>query len=179
MVLDAIPEYLGNDKPERGKSSKTDQFIVPAKKPFGVVMKDNPKYNENDRAAAASRKEIYKVPRRLFVRWVDQRPNEEPKPQAAPSTSSKAPPPPTRQNPPGPSTPIPGKPSVLQTKHANVMKSYREAKTEGRVHEVYQWADQQHDFAQHQRDEQADAYHDALARCQTASVPPDDDSIQF
>ena len=76
MRLNDFPEYAGNDKPERGKSSKLDQFIVRVRKPFGVVLKSNPKYHENDRAAAVGRGEIYKVARRLFVRWADQAPKQ-------------------------------------------------------------------------------------------------------
>jgi hypothetical protein len=69
MKLLKLPEYVGDNKPERGKSSKIDQFIVRVPAPLTVILKSNPKYNEEDRAAAASKQTIYKVPRRLFVRW--------------------------------------------------------------------------------------------------------------
>ncbi len=72
IKLESIPEYLGADKPERGKSAKLDAFIVRAKRPFNVVMKKNPKFDEAQRVACAAKNEIYKVPARLFVRWADQ-----------------------------------------------------------------------------------------------------------
>jgi hypothetical protein len=76
MKLSDLREYSGSDKPERGKSAKLDSFIIKAKKPFQVVMKENPKYKEADREAAVKKGEIYKVPKRVFVRWGDDTPIE-------------------------------------------------------------------------------------------------------
>jgi hypothetical protein len=82
-----LPEYEGADKPERGKAQKTDRFFVKAPRPFGVVYKLNRKYDEQAKAAAAARGEVYKVPRRLFVRWADA---GSPTPQAQPTGQAPA-----------------------------------------------------------------------------------------
>jgi hypothetical protein len=74
MTLAALPDYVGNDKPQRGASQKTDTFIKAAPKPFGVVFKKNPKHDDTD---AGKMK-----PARLFVRWTDQRPNQQPTEQS-------------------------------------------------------------------------------------------------
>ena len=50
-----------------------DAFIVRMKKPFGVVMKDNPKYNETDRGPRSTRANLQGSVR-LFVRWGRSRP---------------------------------------------------------------------------------------------------------
>jgi hypothetical protein len=71
MKLDRIPEYEGHDKPERGTSKKLEKYFARPPKPFTVVFKHNPKYDESAKAAAVAKKEIYKVPVRLFVRWAD------------------------------------------------------------------------------------------------------------
>jgi hypothetical protein len=70
MKLDKLPEYVGNDRPQRGASQKTDTFIVKAAKPFGVVFKRNPRHDDTD---AGKMK-----PARLFVRWTDMKPAHEP-----------------------------------------------------------------------------------------------------
>ncbi len=67
MKLEHIPDYVGNDKPQRGASQKTDKFIVRAPKPFGVVFRKNPKHDPNTEEGKMK-------PARLFVRWEDQRP---------------------------------------------------------------------------------------------------------
>lgn len=72
MRLDALPEYVGADKPARGAAAKTDRFIVAAPRPFGVVYKKNPKYDPNETDASK------KKSARLFVRWADQRPAAQP-----------------------------------------------------------------------------------------------------
>jgi hypothetical protein len=69
MRLTELREYAGSDKPERGRSAKTDAYIVPVKRPLSVIFKPNPKWRESERNAASARGEIYKIPRRLFVRW--------------------------------------------------------------------------------------------------------------
>lgn len=73
MKLAELPPYIGRDKPERGKSKQVDKFIVPARKPFGVVFVPNPKWSAEEEAAAKAKNELYSVPRRKFVRWADQR----------------------------------------------------------------------------------------------------------
>jgi hypothetical protein len=93
MRLDDFKEYVGADKPERGKSGKTDAFIVRVKKPFGVVFKSNPKYKDSDREAAEKAKQVYKVARRLFVRWADQVPASAPKPEPMPAANHSTKPP--------------------------------------------------------------------------------------
>jgi hypothetical protein len=94
IKLDSLPEYAGADKPERGKSARVDQFIIKMQKSFGVVMKNNPRYNEADRETAVKRGDIYKVPRRLFVRWDDPhaKPHEEQPPQQQDKPPAAAPP---------------------------------------------------------------------------------------
>ncbi len=72
MKLATMPEYVGQDKPQRGVNHRTDSYIVPAPRPFGVVMKNNPKYNPNETDPKK------KKPARLFVRWADTLPTEPP-----------------------------------------------------------------------------------------------------
>ncbi len=63
MKLSEMPEYVGQDKPQRGTNHRTDTYIVPAPRPFGVVFKKNPKHDQTE---AGKMK-----PARLFVRWAD------------------------------------------------------------------------------------------------------------
>lgn len=79
LVLEKLPDYVGNDKPQRGASGKTDRFIIKAPKPFGVVFKHNPKHREAP-PGEDNRSNIEKT-KRLFVRWENQRPKSEPKPE--------------------------------------------------------------------------------------------------
>ncbi len=72
MKLAEMPEYVGQDKPQRGTNHRTDTYIVPAPKPFGVVFKKNPKH---DATEAGKMK-----PARLFVRWADTAPATQPGP---------------------------------------------------------------------------------------------------
>lgn len=65
MVLASIPLYEGNGYPERGKQ---DKFIAAAPRPFGVVFKPNPKYDEA-KAKAATQANPYTVAKKVFVRW--------------------------------------------------------------------------------------------------------------
>ncbi len=75
MRLDKVTPYVGNDKPQRGASPKTDRFIFPVPRPFGVVFKKNPKHDPNTEEGKMK-------PARLFVRWADQKTT-----QAAPPKS--------------------------------------------------------------------------------------------
>lgn len=79
MKLDAIPVYVGQDKPERGKNKMVDKFIIAARKPFPVVFKQNPKWTQEAADAAKSRNEMYTVPRRVFLRWADTPASSPPK----------------------------------------------------------------------------------------------------
>lgn len=65
VKLKDLPDYVGNDKPQRGASAKSDKYIVPTRH-FGVVFKKNPKHDQSEEGKMK--------PARLFVRWVDQRP---------------------------------------------------------------------------------------------------------
>ncbi len=67
MKLDSIPDYIGDNKPQRGAAPKTDRFIVRAPKPFGVVFKKNPRHDDTE---AGKMK-----PARLFVRWEHRKPD--------------------------------------------------------------------------------------------------------
>jgi hypothetical protein len=69
LVLANMPEYVGNDKPQRGAAQKTDRFIIAAPKPFGVVFKRNPKHDDTEAGK--------KKPARLFVRWEKSLPKAE------------------------------------------------------------------------------------------------------
>lgn len=78
MRLKDLPEYVADTKPTRGKNPKVDTYIIKAKRPFGVVMENNPDYNEATRQEVVARGEIYKKPRHIFARWADQRPEAAP-----------------------------------------------------------------------------------------------------
>lgn len=69
MHLGSIPQYIGQDKPERGKNRQVDTFIVPVRKPFAAVFVDNPKWSQDAQDAAKAKGEVYSVPKRKFVRW--------------------------------------------------------------------------------------------------------------
>jgi hypothetical protein len=71
LTLQDLPSYVGQDKPKRGASRQVERYFVKAR-PFKVVMKNNPAYKEEDKKAADARKEVYKKPKRVFVRWSDQ-----------------------------------------------------------------------------------------------------------
>lgn len=59
---------------KRDGSKTANDYIAKAPRPFAVVMKANPKYDEKEAEAFAARKETYKVPKRIFVRWEGQAP---------------------------------------------------------------------------------------------------------
>jgi len=69
MKLMDFPQYIGGDKPERGKSKQVDKFIVPVRRPWTVILKQNPKWSQEAADAAKARNDIYSVPRRAFIRW--------------------------------------------------------------------------------------------------------------
>lgn len=96
LKLNSIPVYIGQDKPERGKSKQVDRYVIAAPAAFEVVFKQNPRWSETDAAAHQSRGEMYAVPRRVFVRWGKQMPEvngEVPKQNddAAPKSRAKMP----------------------------------------------------------------------------------------
>ena len=68
VKLDDLPPYIGTNKIERGANRQTDRLVVRVPKPFGVVWKDNPKYDPDEQDTKK------KKPKRLFVRWADQKP---------------------------------------------------------------------------------------------------------
>jgi hypothetical protein len=108
MRLDQIPVYIGDNKPERGKNSKVDKFIVPPPRPFRVVFKPNPKYDVAEAEAAKQKGDIYKTPARVFVRWADQQPADAPQAAPAPAPAAAPPEQPRQQaGPAPPSTPNP------------------------------------------------------------------------
>lgn len=67
--LASLREFPGTAAPERGASRQSDSYITRVPKPFGVVMEQNPKYDEKEAVAARGKGEIYGVPKRKFVRW--------------------------------------------------------------------------------------------------------------
>ena len=95
MKLMSVPQYIGQDKPERGKSKAIDKFIVPAPRPFKVVLKQNPKWKQEDADAAKAKNAMYSVPKRIFIRWADQpaatdKPAEAEKPQQTVAEKARA-----------------------------------------------------------------------------------------
>jgi hypothetical protein len=62
--------------PKRGESSASDGFIYKAPKPFYVIHTANPEYDEKEAEAFAARKETYKVPKRILVRWETGQPSK-------------------------------------------------------------------------------------------------------
>lgn len=172
MKLAQLPEYMGNDKPERGKSPKLDRFIVRMARPFNVVMKANPKYSESERAEVMKRNDIYKVPRRLFVRWADQA-KVAPTPSAPEPTPTYAPRKTTPAAPvskPAQQTPA-QQPVTPEKGHATLLAAFAAVKTQEKLDEWAKWGKDNFDFTQAQEDEQSDAYHAALERIALASAP--------
>jgi len=84
LKLASLRVFPGTAAPERGANKSSDAFIVRAPRPFGVVLKPNPKFNPDETDATK------KKPKRLFVRWA-----------GAPA----GPAPVTESNKPGPATP--------------------------------------------------------------------------
>lgn len=74
MRAEVIPEYIGDNKIERGKNPKTDRLVVKAPRPFGVIWRDNPRYDEAEAEATRAKGAVYGVPKRKFVRWADAAP---------------------------------------------------------------------------------------------------------
>lgn len=84
-----IPEYIGEGRLERGKNPRTDALIRKLPRPRKLVMKPNPKWSQTESDAAKAANKVYKVPKRVFVRWDGQQPapqggsNVAPPPQAS------------------------------------------------------------------------------------------------
>lgn len=157
VKLSDLPEYMGSDKPERGKNRNLDRYIVPMKIPFTVVYKPNPRYVEADAKACKERNEPYKKPARVFVRWGDQAHGEPPaKEPAAQQPKTNGTPPSSRPA---------AKPTVepIEDKHTKVLAGFRTARTVSYVKEMAAWAANQN-FPEHMMDEQSDAYHEAMER---------------
>lgn len=70
----SLPEYPSEAAPQRGKAA--DKYIIKSPRPFGVVFRENPKYDENETDVA---KKKSNGPKHKFVRWVNQKsPTSEP-----------------------------------------------------------------------------------------------------
>ncbi len=76
MKLADLPEYVGQDKPQRGANPRVDKFIVAAPRPFEVVFKKNPKHDDTEQGKMK--------PARLFVRWGVTAPAAEPSTDPSP-----------------------------------------------------------------------------------------------
>lgn len=78
-----LTNLLEHDKGrlERGKAASAKYFAVPPR-PFGVVFKLNPAFDPDETDVAK------KKPKRLFERWVDERPAVQPATTAPPAKSS-------------------------------------------------------------------------------------------
>jgi hypothetical protein len=72
MTLDSLPLYEGEAAPTRGHKK------VQKVRPFGVIYKTNPKYDEAAAKAAEAAKTKYTIPKRVFVRWADLPPDQAP-----------------------------------------------------------------------------------------------------
>ena len=70
LRLAQMPEYVGVGRLERGKAPQTDKMFSKPPRSFTVVWKDNPKYDPAETDATK------KKPKRLFVRWLDQPPQQ-------------------------------------------------------------------------------------------------------
>lgn len=68
LSLNAMPEYTATGRVERGKAI-TAKYVVQPRKPFGVVIEANPKYDPDETDVSK------KKPKWKFVRWVDQVPS--------------------------------------------------------------------------------------------------------
>ena len=118
---------------------------------FSYAFKGNPKYKESDREAAEKAKQVYKVPRRLFVRWASQVNGETAMPVVAPSTNQTT-------------KPEKDKPLTPAEAHTKILAQFRVADTVARLDGWAKWAKDSFDFAPAQEEEQSEAYHDALER---------------
>ncbi len=65
LGLSELPLWEGDNAIERGKSAKTDKYVVALKSPAKLVWKNNPKHDPNETDITK------KKPKRLFVRWAD------------------------------------------------------------------------------------------------------------
>lgn len=63
MRLTEMNVYIGANKIERGANRNTDKLVYASPRPFGVVLKPNPKYDPDEKDAKK------KKPARVFVRW--------------------------------------------------------------------------------------------------------------
>jgi hypothetical protein len=92
----AIQPYIGVGHLERG-NVQTDQLIIKAPKPFGAVWTKNPDYDQAEADRLAAEKKMYPVPKRKFVRWVDQKPSGTPTPAQEPPKQGETTPRPVSQ----------------------------------------------------------------------------------
>jgi hypothetical protein len=78
-----IENFAGAAAPKRG-DKRTDKFIVKIPKAARIVLKPNPHYDAEKAAEAKAKDVAYKVPKRVFVRWLDAPP---PAAEPAPAAS--------------------------------------------------------------------------------------------
>jgi hypothetical protein len=79
LTVAKLPKFPSEAAPQRVPGSASADFFVKVPKPFGVVYRENPKYNEAAAASAAAAKKPYSQAKKKFVRWFGQ-------PQAAAGT---------------------------------------------------------------------------------------------
>jgi hypothetical protein len=72
IKLDSLPDYIGQDKPQRGANKMVEKFFVQAPRPFTAIYKNNPKYREAP--AGEDSRSILEKTKHHFVRWADQKP---------------------------------------------------------------------------------------------------------
>lgn len=80
--LNDLPIYPGNDHPQRGKSPKTDKFIIALGKPTTMIWKHNPRFKDAPAPPANDSRTASEKTKRMFVRWADQKAAAEAPPQA-------------------------------------------------------------------------------------------------
>lgn len=72
ISLNQMKVFPGTAALKRDGSKAAKDYIFKAPRPFAVVMRANPKYDPAEAEAFAARKETYKIPKRIFVRWEGQ-----------------------------------------------------------------------------------------------------------
>lgn len=90
LRLNDLPIYDGSDKLKWDDSQKAKKYIIRAPRPFKVVVKSNPNYKEEERAAAVAKGGTYTKPKRIFVRWGDAKAGAAPAQETPQEVADKA-----------------------------------------------------------------------------------------
>jgi hypothetical protein len=180
MKLATLPEYEGRDKPELGACGK----IIRAPRPFAAIYEDNPDFSEAEAKACSARREVYKVPARVFLRWENQlpaTPSQKPT-NSTPAVTQQPPQPPCPATAPAKLAPAPERsqtspPDDLTAQHARFLREVAQAGKSGSkadIDAIQRWA-KKIAFTQGQYEEQDHALEDAMdliAQRAVANQPP-------